>query len=83
MTDRLIRVFVNSTPVDVPSGSSALDAVRTRDPAAAAGVADGARVVTDSRGLPIDPATPMQAGAILRVIPARQRAGAAAEDPES
>ena len=67
MTDS-IRVFVNSKSVDVPPGSSALDAVRASDPSAAAEIENGKRLITDSRGLPIDAATPMSAGSILRVI---------------
>jgi hypothetical protein len=69
----LVKVFVNSRPLDLPSGSSALEAVRAFDASEAAGVSEGSRVVTDSRGLPLDPSTVMSAGSILRVVSARTR----------
>jgi len=74
MTIRMVRVFVNATGVDVPAGSSALDAVRAFDAAVAADVSAGARLITDSRGLPIDAETPMAAGSILRLVARRDRA---------
>jgi hypothetical protein len=70
---RPLRLFVNSTPLDLPAGSSALDAVRAFDEDAAVGVSSGLRLITDSRGLPLDPATVMHAGGILRVVSARPR----------
>ncbi|HXT18632.1 MAG TPA: hypothetical protein VN706_23595 [Gemmatimonadaceae bacterium] len=76
-----IRVFVNASGVDVPRDASALDAVRAFDGAAADEVVDGRRLITDSRGLPIDTSTPMSAGSILRLIANRDRA--ASSDVES
>jgi len=70
----MIRVFVNATSVDVPAGSTALDAVRAWNPDAALEVGAGTRLITDSRGLPIDAASPMSAGSILRLIGKRDRA---------
>ena len=64
----MIRVFVNASGVDVPAGATALDAVRALDEDLARGVDDAKRLITDSRGLPIDPATPMNAGSILRLV---------------
>lgn len=75
-----MRVFINSSGLDVPAGSTALDAVRAFDATAATEVEAGARIITDSRGLPIDGATAMSAGSILRVIPNRARP--AADDAE-
>ena len=69
----MVRVFVNSSGVDVPAGSSALDAVRAWNVDAAADVAAARRLITDSRGLPIDAATPMSAGSILRLVANRDR----------
>jgi hypothetical protein len=83
MTDSTIRVFVNANGVDVAHGASALDAVRAWNADAAAEVTGGTRLITDSRGLPIDGGTPMNAGSILRLIANRARdaaASAAAED---
>ena len=71
---RDIRVFVNAAGVDVPVGATALDAVRTWNAASAAEIEAGARLITDSRGLPIDPSTLMHAGSILRLVANRDRA---------
>lgn len=73
---RMVRVFVNAAGVEVPSGATALDAVRAWSADAAQDVASGSRVITDSRGLPIDAAAPMSAGSILRLIAKRDRAAA-------
>jgi hypothetical protein len=69
-----VRVFVNANGVDVPAGATALDAVRAWNADAAQEVVGGTRVITDSRGLPIDGASPMSAGSILRLIARRERA---------
>jgi hypothetical protein len=81
----MVRVFVNASGVDVPPGSSALDAVRAWSVDAAGDVSAGRRVITDSRGLPIPADTPMSAGSILRLVLHRDRdvAGDAANDAES
>jgi hypothetical protein len=73
MTPTQVRVFVNATGVDVPSGSTALDAVRAWNSGAADEVTAGARIITDSRGLPLDASAPMSAGSILRLIANRDR----------
>lgn len=75
MSNPIVRVFVNAVGVDVPAGATALDAVRAWDPAAANEVDAGRRLITDSRGLPIDAASPMSAGSILRLVPRRERGG--------
>ena len=79
MTSRMVRVFVNGAGVDVPAGSAALDAVQAWNAAAAGEVSAGTRLITDSRGLPIDAAAPMSAGSILRLVVNR---GAASPDSE-
>ena len=68
-----LRVFIDARAVDVPAGSSALDAVTAFDIAAAAALRSGEKILTDSRGLPFDVATEVQAGAIFRLIPRRDR----------
>ena len=70
----MIRVFVNANGVDVPAGSTAFDAVRAWNSDAAQEVGAGTRLITDSRGLPIDAASPMSAGSILRLVVKRDRA---------
>ena len=76
-----MRVYVNSTGLDVPDGATALDAVRAWNPAAADEVAVGERVIADSRGLPASPDSPAHGGAIYRVMPARRRNDA--EEPSN
>jgi hypothetical protein len=68
-----MRVYVNAVPVDAADGQTAVDAVRLFDAVAADGVANGSMIITDSRGLPAPPSTPLHGGAIFRLIPARQR----------
>jgi hypothetical protein len=73
MTNPTVRVFVNASAVDIPAGSSALDAVRAWSAEAAGEVSADTRIITDSRGLPIDPKTSMSAGSILRLVAKRDR----------
>lgn len=73
MPNPTVRVFVNASGVDVPSGATALDAVRAWNADAATDVDAGRRLITDSRGLPIDAASPMSAGSILRLVLRRDR----------
>jgi hypothetical protein len=68
-----MRVYVNSTGLDLPAGSTALDAVRAWNAVAADEVALGERLIADSRGLPTAPDAPLHGGAIFRVLPARRR----------
>ncbi len=79
MATRMIRVFVNGSGVDVAAGASARAAVEAWNASAAGEVDAGQRIITDSRGLPIDAATPMSAGSILRLVARRDRDAAAAE----
>jgi hypothetical protein len=82
MTSGSVRVFVNAVGVDVPAGSSVLDAVRGWNAAEADAVARGERVVTDSRGLPIETDQRVSAGSIFRLLPARKRAVAERRDDD-
>jgi hypothetical protein len=68
-----VRVFVNARGYDVASDATALDAVRVADPAEAEAVEAGTRQITDSRGLPVSPDTPVYGGVIYRVITNRTR----------
>lgn len=63
-----VRVYINGRGIDAPAGARALDAVRTWDAAVAAEIEGGRRALADSRGLPLDPATPVFGGLIMRVI---------------
>ncbi len=80
MSNPTIRVFVNAIGVDVPAGATALDAVRACGGEQATEVAAGTRLITDSRGLPIETDTPMSAGSILRLVARRDRNGAAVDE---
>lgn len=71
-----VRVYVNGRGVDAPASGSPVDAVRIADPTLADGVAAGERLVTDSRGLPVESNAALYNGAIFRVIANRQRPGA-------
>ena len=76
---RTVRAFVNAHGVDVPPGSTALDAVRVFDAAEADAVERGERVITDSRGLPISADVVVHAGSIFRLVSGRQGRGRAAQ----
>jgi hypothetical protein len=70
--DRPLRVFVNATGVDVPPGSTALDAVRAWSPEEADAVSRGERVITDSRGLPVAATVVARDGSIFRLVGTRK-----------
>ncbi len=74
-----VRIYINTAGVEVPSSATALDAVETWNPAEAAAIRSGERMITDSRGLPADPASPVHNGAIFRIVRARQ---SGADDPD-
>ena len=68
-----LRVFVNGKGYDAASGATALDAVSLHAAADAERVRAGSLLVTDSRGLPIAADAPMFNGAVLRLVPNRER----------
>lgn len=69
----LLLVYVGGRRVEVPLGSTVLDAVRIASVDDAAAVADGRRIVTDSRGLPTPANDRVFAGAIYRLASARHQ----------
>ena len=73
-----IRVFVNTTAVDLPAGADVGQALRALDPELAASVERGSAFVTDGRGLEVDPAGSLVSGSILRVV-VRARRGTDAD----
>lgn len=78
MTDATsVRVYVNGRGVDVAGGAPALDAVRAWDAQVAEEITAGRRALADSRGLPLDPATPVFSGLIMRVVTNRAGRGEA------
>lgn len=70
-----MRVFVNAAAVDVGSGASALDCVRSWRGEEGDAVVAGRKIITDSRGLPIAADSPAQAGSIYRTVSNRAIAG--------
>jgi hypothetical protein len=75
-------VFVNATGVLVPAGSSILEAVRRWNESEANAVEQGEKMVTDSRGLPIDADERVSAGSIFRLLPVRKRGGVREHDDD-
>ena len=80
--EKTVRVFVNAVSVIVPAGSSILDVVRYWSESAAAAIADGEKMVTDSRGLPIEVDERVSAGSIFRLVPVRRRVGERERDDD-
>ena len=74
-----LRVFIDARGVDVPPGATAIDAVEQYDKSIAQAIRQGEKILTDSRGLPVDGSGALQAGAIFRIIPKRDRSAAASE----
>lgn len=70
-----IRVFVNANAVDLPAGADVAQALRAFDAALEPSVASGAAYVTDGRGIEVEPAARLAAGAILRVVVRARRPG--------
>ena len=68
-----VRVYVNARGYDLPADATALDAVRVADTSQADAIAAGTRLITDSRGLPVPPETPVYGGVIYRVVSSRIR----------
>ena len=63
-----VRVYINGRGIDAPSGAPVLDAVCAWDATVAQDIAEGRRALADSRGLPLDPATAVYGGLIMRVV---------------
>jgi hypothetical protein len=72
-----LRVFIDAHGVSVPPGATALDAVAAYDKEAARALGAGEKILTDSRGLPFEPGTQVESGAIFRLIPKRDRSASA------
>jgi hypothetical protein len=67
-----VRVYINANALEVSSTATTLEAVEAWDPGEAAAIRNGERMITDSRGLPSDPQSPVHNGAIFRIVRARQ-----------
>lgn len=82
MTGTLI-VFVDGQAVTVAGGATALDAVDGADGILAARIRAGTAYITDGRGIELDPGSPLESGAILRIVmPARRDLGQGLADQD-
>lgn len=73
------RCFVNDAGVAVSTGARALDAVRAHDAALAERIEAGEGHLTDGRGLPLPPESPVGPGDIIRAVISARRGGRTAE----
>lgn len=63
-----ILVFINDQPVRVTSGATMGEALAEFDAALAAKLREGGAYLTDGRGIRLEDAAPVFAGAIVRVV---------------
>lgn len=68
----IVRIYMDAKPVDARCGATPLEALAAHDPAAAALVRDGSRVIVDNRGLPAPLAEPVTNGSIFRIVSSKQ-----------
>jgi hypothetical protein len=69
-----VRIYINARPIDVDAAATVLEAVEAWDETQAVSVRSGERMITDSRGIVTANNTPVQNGAIFRIVRARQSA---------
>lgn len=67
----VVRIYIDSSPVDADRGSQLIDALASTSSAKAEQVRTGEKIFTDSRGLPAAPESEVYAGAIYRLVHAR------------
>jgi hypothetical protein len=67
------RVYFNGIGIDAPAGVTVIEALEIAKQSEADAVRNRERVITDSRGLPADPASIVYNGAIFRLRRARPR----------
>jgi hypothetical protein len=72
-----IRVFVNAAALDLPPGANVAAAVRAFDRELADGLESGTALVTDGRGIEVDPMETLASGSILRVVVRARRQSSA------
>jgi hypothetical protein len=66
-----VRIYINSRPIDVAAGGTALDAVKTWNAEEAQSILAGDKAITDSRGIHLTTDAPVHNGAIFRIVRAR------------
>jgi hypothetical protein len=67
MTAGQIPIFVNGATVLATSGEALSVVLARHDPDLVATLMDSNGLVTDARGLPVDPDSPVHGGAIYRI----------------
>ena len=67
-----VRIYINARAVEVDASATALQAVEAWVASQAEAVRNGERMITDSRGIATPNDTPVQTGAIFRIVRARQ-----------
>lgn len=72
-----VPVFLNGRSCRMPSGSTLGQLLAHEDPALARALDRGTAKATDGRGIPVDEATVLVAGAIFRVVHSARAAGTA------
>lgn len=75
-----IPVFVNDRRVEVAPGATARVAALAADQSLAESLGDGRAYLTDGRGIRMDPAAPIEAGAIIRVVKSARPASETGDD---
>lgn len=69
-----LPVFLNDRHLTAAPTDTVADLLGQDDPAWTEALASGRALVTDGRGLPLDPATPVSAGMIVRAVISARRA---------
>ena len=62
-----LPVFLNGRALSVPAGATLGDLLAEHEPDLLVALMAGEGFATDARGLPVEPAVPLTAGAIFRV----------------
>lgn len=71
-----LRVFIDARGVDVTPGATAIEALEACDQTLALDVREGRKILTDSRGLPVENESTLESGAIFRLVSRRDRSAA-------
>ena len=76
MTSATVPIFINDGLVQVPVGSAVGEALASYLSQLAPELDTTTAVITDARGLPVDPRSPVAPGAIFRIVRSARNSGA-------